>query len=500
MRVLVFLLALLHFVNSFAAVQKDTLDHQITFIIDELPGSTPHDASLYLAGSLAHWYPDVETLKFEKDAKGVYKLQMNTKLDTFEYKITRGSWKAVEGRTNGRARPNRTYISTLDGGEVHLSIDSWEDISIGSYSIYMIFLILSSFQGLLLIITINTIRNKNKRANSALTVLLILITLSLVGRASTFNPVVFNWQPKLLLVPELILFTYGPIFYYYIHKLLVIDFNKELGILLAILPLIHMGLYLPYYTMENQTFVFRVIDQELFPYFAITGLLALFYNSLFWFLSKKLIRDYSQQEVLSENQQNYTRFLNWVLGIKAGYLIIWASIVVIYLSGKIFDFDSLSLAENVLDVLWLLFSFIIFALAYYAVKNPEVLREKKKYKDQSIPTPELDGVLKKLQELMDNLKVYTQQDLTLTSLANQIPTSAHTLSRAINEHYQLSFSDYINKYRVQAFIQAASDSDLESYLQLAYQVGFNSKPTFNRAFKKVTGTTPRDYFKSGLPG
>ena len=213
-------------------------------------------------------------------------------------------------------------------------------------------------------------------------------------------------------------------------------------------------------------------------------------------MSKRLIREFASHETLTESQSNYTRFLHWVLGIKAGYLIIWVMAVLIYFSGSLFHYDSLSIAENVIDVLWLLFSFIIFALAYYAVKNPEVLREKKKYKDQPLTGQEVEQVLNKLKLLVEYDKVYTKPDLTLASLASMVPTSHHTLSRVINECYQLGFSDFINKYRVNAFIEAARDSDQESFLQIAFQVGFNSKPTFNRAFKKVTGKTPSDYFKS----
>ena len=206
----------------------------------------------------------------------MFHLKLTTSLDTFQYKITRGSWKAVEGRQNGRARPNRTYISSVDGATVYLAVDSWEDISIGSYSIYMFFLIISSIQGIFLIITINTIRNKNKKANSALTILLFLITISLIGRASTFNPDVFNWQPKLLLVPELILFTYGPIFYYYIHKLLGVDFNKDMGILLTVPPTHSNWAVCTLSGNGKSEFIFTVLDHELFPYFAITGLVHCF--------------------------------------------------------------------------------------------------------------------------------------------------------------------------------------------------------------------------------
>jgi AraC-like DNA-binding protein len=495
MKVLLTFLTLLCHCTSAWCSSIDSLDHQTTFIIESLPASTPHDASIYITTDFSKWYPDIASQKLVRNAQGQFEITLKHDLDTFEYKFTRGSWKSVEGRPNGRALPNREYIKASAGSVIHVQIESWEDISFGSYNAYMFFLLLSAFQGMLLMIAINTIRNKNKRANTFLTVLLFLITFSLFGRASTFHPEVFNWQPRLILVPELILFTYGPIFYFYVHKLLIVDFKKKELVIHFIPFLLQLGLYLPYLMMNNQTFIYRLMDKELFPYFAITGLLSLFFNAFYWIKTRKLIHVYDLQPNLSENQQRYIKFLHGILNIKAVYLIIWLMIVGIYLLGMVVGMDWLHVSENMIDILWLLFSFIIFALAYYAVKNPEVLREKRRYTDQQLDKEEVQSVLERINVLMTDEKIFLEKDLTLTSLANKIPTSSHTLSRVINEHYGLSFSDFVNRYRVDEFIVKAADGDQASFLNLAFQVGFSSKPTFNRAFKKAKGSAPRDFFK-----
>lgn len=467
-----------------------------TFVITELPASTPHDAAIYMATDIDGWYPDLGHRKFTKRSDGQLVLTVRHKSPDFQYKITRGNWKSVEARENGRARPNRTHHSSLPSERVELQVLSWEDTSYPSYTLYMYFLIISAIQGLLLIIAINTIRNKNKVANTFLTVLLTLITVSLLGRASTFDPEVFNWQPKLLFVPELILFTYGPIFYLYIHKLLVIDYPSRKAWLHFLPAAIQLSLYAPYLPLERQEFIYRVIDKELFPYFAATGVLALFFNAAYWMLSYRLIARYRQQEPLSDKQKKYMWFLSGVLKIKAVYLALWLAVVFIFLSGKLLDRDWLYLSENLIDVLWLLFSLIIFALAYFAIKHPELLRQKQKYKDGAIRQDELSGVMSGLYKLLEEQKVYLQSDLTLEKLAHQIPTAPHTLSRVINEQYSQSFTELINSYRIEEFIRRAMAQENPSFLEVAYSVGFNSKPTFNRAFKKVKNCTPRAYFKT----
>ena len=472
----------------------DSAFHETTFIIEQLPSTTPHDASIYLAGSNWGWYPDIETNKFEKNNQGQFQLTVKHQADTFQYKFTRGSWKAVEGRTNGRARPNRDYH--IDQGTVvYVRIDTWEDISVGSYVIYMFALLISALQGILLIVAINTIRNKNNKANGALSVALLLISLSLLGRASTFDPAIFNWQPRLILVPEILLFTYGPLFYYYVHQLLLIPFNKKLIPVHMSLFVVQLALYVPYLVINNQTFIYRLIDQELFPIFAISGVIALCFNTTYWFFSRQLIRQYSTKETLNENQKKYTRFLNGVLNIKAFYLIVWALAVSIYAIGMATGQDLLFVVEHIIDMLWLIFSFIIFALAYYAVKHPEVLREKQKYKDHTIKKSELEHIMDRLEVIMKEDKAFLDPSLTLNSLAYLVPTSTHMLSQVINEQFNKSYNDYVNSYRIDEFIRLARNDDQGSFLSLAFQVGFGSKPTFNRAFKKLKGKTPKEYFK-----
>ena len=59
----------------------------------------------------------------------------------------------------------------------------------------------------------------------------------------------------------------------------------------------------------------------------------------------------------------------------------------------------------------------------------------------------------------------------------------------------ISFSTYINRLRVEEFIDIVSNEKMRSYLSAALKVGFSSKATFNRAYKKETGKSPRIYFR-----
>jgi len=101
----------------------------------------------------------------------------------------------------------------------------------------------------------------------------------------------------------------------------------------------------------------------------------------------------------------------------------------------------------------------------------------------------------KIEMLMDDQKVYLEPELTLTELARKAGTNASLLSKVINKTYGLNFSDYVNRYRVNEVIRLRELPAYQHFtlLAVAYDAGFNSKSTFNRAFKKVTGVIPKDH-------
>ncbi len=100
-----------------------------------------------------------------------------------------------------------------------------------------------------------------------------------------------------------------------------------------------------------------------------------------------------------------------------------------------------------------------------------------------------------LQAQMAKGRYYLNADLTLQSLATELTMNPHALSQTINDALNQRFSDFVNEYRIKAVIEKLNDPQYANItvLGMAYDSGFNSKTTFNRAFKKVTGKTPKEY-------
>jgi len=102
-----------------------------------------------------------------------------------------------------------------------------------------------------------------------------------------------------------------------------------------------------------------------------------------------------------------------------------------------------------------------------------------------------------LLDYMKRNKPYLDPELTLPQLAEEIGMSRNQLSYLMNECLGMNFYEFINTYRidqVKKWLGEASKDQL-TILGLALEAGFNSKVTFNTAFKKYTGLTPSQYKK-----
>ncbi|UGU15447.1 helix-turn-helix domain-containing protein [Sinomicrobium kalidii] len=108
--------------------------------------------------------------------------------------------------------------------------------------------------------------------------------------------------------------------------------------------------------------------------------------------------------------------------------------------------------------------------------------------------------LKEIDHLLNSDKVYRKSDLSRELFAERIGISPGYLSEIINTNYNQNFSSLINSYRIKEAMALLQDPEFSKYsiVSVAYEVGFNSKSAFYKAFKKETGTTPSDYLSQPM--
>lgn len=104
-------------------------------------------------------------------------------------------------------------------------------------------------------------------------------------------------------------------------------------------------------------------------------------------------------------------------------------------------------------------------------------------------------LLNELLDLMDNQKIFLNSDLTLDELARKLNSNRTYISQLINDNFATNFSSYINEYRISEAKELFTNPLFKNLTieAIAQKVGFNSKSSFNTAFKKVTGLTPSSF-------
>jgi len=98
--------------------------------------------------------------------------------------------------------------------------------------------------------------------------------------------------------------------------------------------------------------------------------------------------------------------------------------------------------------------------------------------------------------LVQNEKLYLDFDLKLNSLSEKLGKSVHHISQAINQNTQMSFPDFINRFRIEEAKKRLLEPKPDTIYAIYLDVGFNSKAAFYSAFKKNTSQTPTEFKKA----
>jgi AraC-like DNA-binding protein len=119
--------------------------------------------------------------------------------------------------------------------------------------------------------------------------------------------------------------------------------------------------------------------------------------------------------------------------------------------------------------------------------------ETTKYKSSSLSAEDQALILGKLKILMGERKLFLQPNYTLPDLAEQLKVSVHQVSQAINDGLGKSFFEMLAEHRIEeAKILLVSKANIKVE-EIAEEVGYNSKSSFNTAFKKIVGMTPSEW-------
>jgi len=152
--------------------------------------------------------------------------------------------------------------------------------------------------------------------------------------------------------------------------------------------------------------------------------------------------------------------------------------------------------------MYLIVSFLIYIFGYVGIHKIGILKQRKKIRSFSNRKP-IQTIVYKNKHIIAIDKLLIEEDkildatLNLDTIASELGLSKAHISRLINNELGMSFTDYINKLRVEKAKEYLKNPSFSNYtiLTIGLEAGFNSKTTFNKVFKKLTQLTPSQYKK-----
>ncbi|WP_163411133.1 helix-turn-helix domain-containing protein [Flavobacterium ajazii] len=366
---------------------------------------------------------------------------------------------------------------------------------------------LSVFVSLLLAFFLFTVQTKNKLANRLFACYLIFFAIDNSGIfidenfiRTHFNLEFFRWTVCALILPA---------FYLYVLSVCFADFRLKPKDLLHIIPFIITNvvfLFRLYFLTDTEKILFyenRDQSSEMSYLFLVLGLQTIFYSIGVFLVLKKY------REIYQENYTNpRASIFKWLFQMAMVLFVLYY----------------LSIAKNVvryanIDFLWIwsntILQFLVLSVTCWfvlkALNHPELFRgidSKLLLTRDILPKENRDSIDVKgnqnevftmqiltLKNYMAEKEPFLDPSLTIQELSNQIDIPVRDLSILINHHMNQHFFDFVNEYRIQKAMNILRDPlkrDL-TVLEILYEVGFNSKSSFNTSFKKYTNQTPTAY-------
>ena len=372
-----------------------------------------------------------------------------------------------------------------------------------------VFSILLVFVSLLFAVFLLTLKTENRTSNLLLALFLIINAQD--SGAQFVGYFIYPYYPGWGMLISTTIFFKMPLLYLYILSVIYSDFKLKPIYLLHCIPFIIFTIVLipRYYGVDfdgkmsfNSHGSFNRMPEIKFSYLLV-------HLQIIGYLILSFLAVKKYKTLLLENYSNASLFnYKWlftllvIFAIESGV----ASIKNIYMFLHLEDAYYYSLIFTAILAL----GFIIW-LVFKALQSPELFKgidsnlqlvknmvnvEEKPF-DISVSQrdPEIQTRIKNLEKFMSENQPYLDPSLSLYNLAKQIEIPDRELSIIINRDLDQHFFDFVNGYRIRKSMEILRDPSKSEFtvLEILYDVGFNSKSSFNTAFKKYTQTTPTEY-------
>lgn len=365
--------------------------------------------------------------------------------------------------------------------------------------------LVGAIQGVFFGLLLFRLQKGNRAANRFLALFLLVFSICMVGIVGYASHWVLKF-PHLALLHTPFGAIQGAPFLLYLVAMSKKDFRMRLQHWALFAPFLVVAVWLaPFYALPAaEKLRLLELSYTQFPeswryIFIISTLLSFGYIIAAYFV---VIR---HERVI---QQVYSNFQDKTLLWTRHFLYACTGVFLTCVAMSFFDIGWADSFSN------LFFCIVIYVFGYRAIQQPEIFSDLEpeampedsdislvhplaKYEKSGLTEERARKLLERLDDLMSTEKIFLNPSLNLQQLAVRLEIPPHQLSQLLNQFKGESFSDFINRHRVDYFKKAASDPANAhlSLLGIAFESGFNSKAAFNAVFKKMTGQTPSEFVK-----
>lgn len=357
------------------------------------------------------------------------------------------------------------------------------------------------FISLFLALFLVTGKTEHKLSNRVFAFFLALTAIDMIGNTDSLFDISLNVRVFI----SSIFFLQLPTFYLYVLSVCYSDFKLKPKHLIHITFFLIANLILlpHFYTVDLNSKISFLEKSSSMPEIQFNHIL-MHIQMLLYIVAAFIILRKARKIYLENYAGASIESLNWLFQ----FTLALSAFYCIALVKNIFKFTAYPNISEELKIGLLVFElFIIFWYLYKALNNPSLFRNiDSKLKlvsdiiseEKKIESITLNEDLLRLKKYMANEKPFLDPALTIQDISNSLNIPVRELSVLINHQLGQHFYDFVNTYRIENTMEILKDSSKSkvTVLEILYEVGFNSKSSFNTAFKKHTGNTPTAYRKS----
>ena len=383
-------------------------------------------------------------------------------------------------------------------------------------------------QGVFLTVTLLLRAENRRQANRFLALYILTTTLTLVEQFVLYLELELQY-PAIAYLLWPVVFLMGPCLWWYLRSLLEQEFEFGRNQLLHLIPsLLSIGAMLPFYllpttvkrpqllptaTEADYTWQIMGVDLVFYAMMIQLGFYTIAFASYIWNYREQRRHTFSTEASL---------LFNWLAVLCAIYALCW---ILFLLSAFVAPIGDLFWTLMALSM-----SSLMFIVMYFAMRRPILFEESdvalptiveqpvvetpatmssipsssgqtsspKKYLSSSLSVEQAVYIRQRLLNLMDAEQPYLDRTLTLPQLAGQLNVSSNHLSQVINEQLTSNFFDFVNRYRVEDAKRLLLANPNRVVLDVALDVGFNSKSAFYKSFRQHVAMTPSQFRKTSV--